>query len=324
MEGPDQSQRRYGRLRAMPSQRLRPVRLVTGLRAATQSIAWIASRAGLFQKHGLSATFPRLEVGGPECVAGLLRGDWDFAQTGIVPVAQAVLEGEKLVVLMRTSALHGYVVIATNLQTRRLNELNGKTVGVIGSAYAGQTGVIARLAIERAGATASFVGLGTYSAIIAALADGQIDAGSLPIDYEFITQNRHRWNFFKTPALGLPEVIATTSRAIQADRLWVLCVLRALIETIHLLKTKPHLAIHHLKEFLQFSDPQAAHRIHENYATSLPLVPRPDLSEGTETLRNIFFPRFPEANSLGQRSLADLSLIDELERDGFIEQLWRK
>src|SRR5690348_10444449 len=67
------------------------VRIATGLRAATQSIAWVGARIGCFEKYGLNVTFPRLEVGGLECVAGLLRGDWDFAHTGAVPIAEAVL-----------------------------------------------------------------------------------------------------------------------------------------------------------------------------------------------------------------------------------------
>src|SRR5215203_1405722 len=80
----------------MTSRAARDVRIVTGLRAASQSMAWIGAKLGIFESHGLHVTFPKLEVGGPECVAGLLRGDWDFAQTGTVPIVERYLKAEML------------------------------------------------------------------------------------------------------------------------------------------------------------------------------------------------------------------------------------
>jgi hypothetical protein len=38
-------------------------------------------------------TLPAIAVGGPEAAAGLIRGDWEFAHTGTVPVAEEVLKG---------------------------------------------------------------------------------------------------------------------------------------------------------------------------------------------------------------------------------------
>src|SRR5215212_7990419 len=89
------------------------VRIATGVGSANQCIARIGVRIGTFAKHGLKVTFPRLEVGGPESVAGLLRGDWDFAHTGTVPVAEAVLKGGDAVILLRDSTGHDNTVILT-------------------------------------------------------------------------------------------------------------------------------------------------------------------------------------------------------------------
>jgi hypothetical protein len=95
-------------------------------------------------------------------VAGLLRGGWDFVQTGTVPIVEAVLKGEDAVILLRPFALQGHIVIMTHPRITRLDQLNGKTVGVLSDPYSGQTGVIARLTVERAGAAATYVGLGTH------------------------------------------------------------------------------------------------------------------------------------------------------------------
>jgi ABC-type nitrate/sulfonate/bicarbonate transport system substrate-binding protein len=37
------------------------VRMSTGLRATQQSMSWIANEAGIFRKHGLDVSFPKLD-----------------------------------------------------------------------------------------------------------------------------------------------------------------------------------------------------------------------------------------------------------------------
>src|SRR5258708_13824236 len=64
------------------------VRVATGLLATWQSTAWLGAEAGLFKKRGIDMTLPAIAVGGPEAAAGLIRGDWQFAPPGTVPVAE--------------------------------------------------------------------------------------------------------------------------------------------------------------------------------------------------------------------------------------------
>lgn len=298
------------------------VRIVTGLRAANQSIAWIGAKTGTFAKHGLNVTFPRLEAGGPESVAGLLRGDWDFVHTGTVPIAEAVLNGGDAVILLRDSILQDKIVIMTNPRITRLAQLSGKKVGVLFDVYSGQTGVIVRLAVESAGAAATYVGLGTYRNIFAALVAGEIDAAPLPIDYQFLGQGQPRWNCFETRSLNVPVIFATTRGAIAADRELVLRVLRGFVEAIHRFKTQAGAIVPLLQEYLDFSDRSAVERLHEYYASVFPVVPRPVLSDGMQDLRDLFSQRYPAARELQEADIVDSSLIDDLEQSGFIAQLY--
>ncbi len=300
------------------------VRIVTGLRAANQCIAWIGAKTGTFTNHGLNVTFPRLEVGGPESVAGLLRGDWDFAQTGTVPVAEAVLNGGDAVILLRDSILRDNIVIMTSPGITKLNQLSSKKVGVLTDAYSGQTGVIVRLAVEHAGAAATYIGLGTYRNIFAALTAGDIDAGALPTDFLFLGSSQHQWNCFETCTLSVPAIFATTRRAIAADRERVLRVLRGFVEAIHRFKTQADAVVPLLQEFLGFSDHRAVERLHEYYAAVLPVVPRPALSDGMQELRDLFFHRYPAARELQEADIVDSSLIDDLEQSGFIARLYER
>jgi hypothetical protein len=254
----------------------------------------------------------------------LLRRDWDFAQTGTVPIAEAVLNGGDAVILLRDSVRHDNIVIMTNPTITKLEQLRSKKVGVLTDAYSGQTGVIARLAAERAGAAATYVGLGTYRNIFAALAAGDIDAGALPIDFQFLGESQRRWNCFETRSLDVPAIFATTRRAIAADRELVLRVLRGFIGAIHRFKTQAGAIVPLLQEFLGFSDRRAVERLHEYYASVFPVVPRPTLLDGMQQLRDLFSERYPAAQKLQEADIVDSSLIDDLEQSGFIAQLYDK
>ena len=92
---------------------MKQIRIITGSGSATESLAWIGTKAGIFTRHGLEAVFPRLEVGGPEAAAGLVRGDWDFVHTGTAPIAESVLQGNDPVVLLRNHLPTTNIIVLT-------------------------------------------------------------------------------------------------------------------------------------------------------------------------------------------------------------------
>ena len=300
------------------------VRIATGLRAASQSIAWIGAAAGIFEKHGLCVSLPRLEVGGPESAAGLLRREWDFAQTGTVPIAEAVLNGGDAVILLRNTVPHDDIVIMARPEITRLGQLAGRKVGVLTDAYSGQAGVIVRRAIENVGATAIYASLGTCRNIHAALAAGEIDAAALPIDFCFVGQHECGWTIFKAARLGVPSIVAGTRRMIASDRGRVLRVLQGIVESIHLFKTRADIVVPLLQEFVQFGDRRAVECLHDYYAPLFPAVPRPDLAQGLQDIRDLFVGRYPAARDLQEADIADSSLIDEIEQSGFIRKLYER
>ncbi len=301
---------------------LRNVRFTTGLRATSQSIAWIGAAAGVFARHGLRVSFPRLEVGGPDSAAGLMRGAWDFAQTGTVPIAEAVLAGGDAVILLRNTEPHDDIVIMAKPDITALGQLAGRRVGVLPDAYSGQAGVIVRRAIEQAGAAATYVGLATYRNLHAALAAGEIDAAALPVDVRLFGAEECGWTIFAAARMGVPSIVATTRRMVVAERDTVLRVLRGVVETIHLFKTRPDVVVPPLQEFLQLDDRRAAARLREEYAPLFPPVPRPALAEGLQEIRDLFAGRYPAARNLREGDLVDASPIDEIERSGFVEELY--
>ena len=242
------------------------VRVATGLLATWQSTAWLGAEAGIFKNRGIDLTLPAIAVGGPEAAAGLVRGDWEFAHTGTVPVAEEVLKGHDIVILATPTSDFPKSFVMTRKEITQLAQLDGKKVGVL--TETGQTSVGARITVEKAGATATYLPLIKFDRIYAALAAGEIDAGALPIDLRFSGQARYGWNAFPIDAFDTPSIFATTRKLIVSNRPLVMNVMQGFVETIHLFKTRPDIVVPLLQRYVKLEDRKAAEDL---YAFHVPV-----------------------------------------------------
>jgi ABC-type nitrate/sulfonate/bicarbonate transport system substrate-binding protein len=309
---------RFARAEVSPPNAAR-VRVATGLRATWQSTAWLGAEAGVFKKRGIDMSLPAIAVGGPEAAAGLIRGDWEFAHTGALPVAEEVLKGRDVVILATPTSVFTSQFVVTRKEIRQLAELGGKKVGVLSET--GQTSVATRLTIEQAGAAASYLTLVTFDRIYAALASGEIDAGALPIDLRFTGQVQHGWNAFPMASFETPSIFATTRKLIASDRALVMNVMQGFVETVHLFKTRPDIVVPLLQRYLKIEDRKAAEELHAYHVPVFQRVPRPSFP-GMQQLLDFLVKKYPAAASLREADIADSSFIDELEQSGFIDGLY--
>jgi hypothetical protein len=304
---------------ALAQQSVHDVRVATGLLATWQSTAWLGAEAGLFKSRGIDVTLPAIAVGGPQAAAGLIRGDWDFAHTGTLPVAEEVLKGNDIVILATPTMEFSNSFVMTRKEITELSQLSGKKVGIL--TETGQTSVAARITVEKAGATATYVPLIKFDRIYAALAAGEIDAGALPIDLRFTGEQGYGWHAFPIREFGTPSIFASTRKLITSNRELVMSVMEGFVETIHLFKTRPDIVVPLLQRYLHIEDRKAAERLQAFHVPLFQRVPRPSFP-GMQTLRNLLATKYPAASSLKETDIADSSFIDELERNGFIDRLY--
>ena len=295
------------------------VRVATGLLATWQSTAWIGAEAGLFKKRGIDMTLPAIAVGGPQAAAGVIHGDWEFAHTGVLPVAEEVLQGHDIVILATPTSDFPNSFVMTRKEITQLAQLTGKKVGVL--TETGQTSVAARITIEKAGGTATYVPLIKFDRIYAALAAGEIDAGALPIDLRFAGQVRYGWNAFPINEFGTPSIFAGTRKLIASNRNLVMNVMKGFVETIHLYKTRPDIVVPLLQRYLNIEDRKAAEDLYAFHVPVFQKAPRPSFP-GLQTLRDLLVAKYPAAASLKETDIADSSFIAELEQSGFIDRLY--
>ena len=300
------------------------VRMTTALRAPTHSLAWCGTQTGVFAQLELAVSFPVIETTGPEAVHGLERGEWEFCQTGTLPVVESFLQGGDAVVLFRNALQHANLCLALRPGLTTLAELDGKRVGVLSDATSGQTGINARLTLEQAGAAATYVGLGGYGNIYKALIAGDIDAGPLPLHLRFAGERQYGWTIFELAFGGaIPSVFATTRKLIASDRERVLRVAQGFIRTVRDFKTRPEVYIPVLQQFLQVDDRKLVEDQYRFYVPLFPQVPRMALSaEGLQSIRDTFARTYPAAAQVREADFTDSSIVDELEQSGFIAKVY--
>ncbi len=300
------------------------VRIVTGLRATIQSLGWIGMEAGIFKRLDLEVAFPKLETGGPEAAAGLIRGDWEFAETGSSPLIQGVLDGHDTVILLTPTAPSptGTTIILARPGISEPRQLNGMRVGVL--TESGQTTISLRVSLRTWDVTATLVPLGTFGKIYAALGSGGIDAGTLPFDYRFLGPREFGLNVIETPSTGFsPAAVGCTRHLITANRTLVARLVQGYVETIHLFKTRRAEAIPLLQRFLVFQDRGAVEAAYDFYAPRFQPLPRPSASGVQKLLQEQAVER-PAASALSLAAIVDGSFLDELDRAGFVRNLYAK
>jgi len=298
----------------------RKVRMVTELRETVQSLGWIGTEAGIFKRLDIEVAFPKIEAGSVESIAGLHRGEWEFAQTGIVPVAQSVLEGRDTVLILTPAESHKGGFVMARQEIRTPERLDGGRIGVL--TKEGPSATATRFVLRRWGISATLVPMGTIQAIYAALAEKKIDAGYLPVDLSFRGRREFGWNGFQGVIAGIPGGLVTTRRNIAASRELVAGVVRGFVDTIHFFKTRPAVVVPVLQRFLQFTDRMTVEELQEFHAPLFRSVPRPTVFFGMQGLRDSLSSRYPAAAKMQPSDMVDSSFIDELERSGYIQRLY--
>jgi ABC-type nitrate/sulfonate/bicarbonate transport system substrate-binding protein len=298
----------------------RDIRIAISVRATSQSLGWIGTEAGIFQRLGVNVTFSAMETAAVEAIAGLVRGEWDFVEVGGAPIVQGVLDGHDTVMLLAAepAPLVGRYLVARQDLTAPMN-LRGGRIGIL--TEAGQTGISARAMLHQWEITATLVPLGTYPKIYAALRSQDIDAGIVSEEYRLAAQRAFGSTAFPIPASALPPALTSTRRLIRRSRGLVTRVVQGYVETIHLFKTNRALVMPLLHRFLQQFDQEIIEEIYEYYAGRFQPLPLPSTS-AIQQMLNEFAATYPVAHTLPPTAVTDTSMLEELEQSGLVARLY--
>ena len=294
----------------------------------TQSIPWITKEAGIFAKHGIDADVVLL-TGSPRIIQTLLAGDIDYALGGVSSVLRARIRGaDPVIVATTTNHTSQGVLIRPESPLQRLQDLKGKTVGV--TQYGSQGDTFLRDALKRIGlrpdADVSIIQMGGTPQVASALLAGKVDAGVTgESGLLLIQQGRAKplpgGNAKELKVPGSGATITTTRRHIARDRDGVMRFLRAYVEGIHYFRTNREGSIRALQKYFRGATAEQIAFLYDDQREVIEPLPLPsdeaiqgELDRETD----------PKAKSFKPADFMDLSALREIEKSGFLAELYGK
>ena len=284
--------------------------------AGYQLPIWVNKELGISKKYGIELE-PLLISGGALNMQALLAGSIEMSQNSASSAIQAALRGAPVVLVAALENRMPLQIVARP-EIKTPQQLIGKKIGILRFGGSNDTGV--QWALRRWKIDPRQVAIlqsGATNARMTALSLGQIDATILSYPEIHLARKLGMnvladiGDFSAYPNTSL----LFTRSLIEKQRPLVKNLLRSQVEAIHYVRTKRDGSIKVLKKYLRVDDAEAIAATYDFFARRTELPPRPNFDGIKAILTEMGAPqRAPE-------EFVDLSLLDEIEREGFLHRL---
>jgi len=291
--------------------------------AGSWMIPVIAKEAKYFEREGITVEYVRVG-GSTRIVAALLGGSAQIIHAGEPAVVPAAQRGADVVIVAAfcNAAQHRLIV---RPEIKDVRDLKGKPVGI--TTFGSTSDYILRFALQKYGLDpnkdVSILQTGGQPEGLAAMSAGKIFAQRMGFPFHLKAQQMGMRELIDFSQLGLEENIGamiTTRSFIAQRRGTVLRYLRAYVRGMHRFKSDKEFAKKSYGKFAQINDEALLEANWQEYASHMLRSPRP-------TIRGI--QQVIDSGTLGKvdvkpERLVDFSLVDELERTGFIDAVYKE
>jgi len=208
-----------------------------------------------------------------------------------------------------------------------MEDLRGKTIGANGPFDASHLAV--RVTLARLGwdpdRDVEYSFLGGQRELVAGMLQGVIAAGDISPPTSLEARNAGLHELLNVATLKLPFVqnAVGTSRAYLHDHPEVVRrFLRSYVEGIKLAKAEPDAAMAAIGKYTKADDPAVLREVYDTYVNVWQRVPRLTV-EALQAQLDALALQVPEARDARPEAFIDMSLLDELERSGFVDSVYR-
>jgi NitT/TauT family transport system substrate-binding protein len=293
--------------------------LATGFAAS-----WVTADKGIWKKHGLDVELVFLR-GGARTVSALIGGSVDFILGSDVGVVTANLQGANLIRVGVTTNTLGYSIVVQP-SIKSIRDLKGKIIGITPGRDAAYARVVKLLRDNGmdAGKDVTFlsVGDGGPAARVAALSTGVIHASMFTPPSDMISEKAGLKVLLRLDVANVGAGINTTAQFIQKSRAQAQRFLRGYMEGIQYLKTHKDESLKIFTKYVRNPDLAIMAYLYDEISSRAEKDLRPQ-AEAIRNLIDLATLDFPQAKRLTEKDYSDLSLIDEIQRSGFIDQLYK-
>jgi NitT/TauT family transport system substrate-binding protein len=287
-----------------------------------QAPLYLGERAGLFKKNQLEAQLIYMP-GGSLIVQTLLSNEVGIASLAPPSAVGAWVKGAELS-LVAGGIERALNVLMVNPKIKRVEDLKGKRVAI--SRFGSLSDVSLRDALAfhklRANQDVVVAQIGGLGERMVALTSGVVDGAILNVDQVFQAEKlgfQILIDLRKLPLTYSTQGVVVSNNFLRAQRSTVKRFLRVYIEGIKIFKTDKEYSMETLGRYIKSSDREILSKTYDVYRDaweSVPLVRREGIQQALDSI--------PEAKGvkLNLDNLIDNSLIHELEKEGFLAELY--
>ena len=287
---------------------------------------WIIQERGLLKKYNISAEIVQINAS-PAALQAMVAGDVDLNVTGVTNLVSARLAGIDVVMLMAVMPTFPNQVVAQK-SINSMAELRGKTGGI--NRFGASTDLGLRLVLRRFGLDpekdVKLISVGGTAQAVAAMSKGLIQFG---ISTEPFVREAEKVGFKTLVDIGELKIpfhwagVLSREATIKSRRPVFARFVRAMTEAIHIYKSEKEWTKSVIGKYLRTNDAENLERTYNSFSPMFPEVPYPT-PEGVKTLLDDLAGKSPKAGEANPKEFVDGSFVDEMERSGFIKQLYKK
>jgi ABC-type nitrate/sulfonate/bicarbonate transport system substrate-binding protein len=294
-----------------------PFRVSYGGTAGYQLPLWVNKELGFSKKYGVDLEIILIQAGSPN-IQALLGGSLQLTQTAASSALLGAVRGAPVVIVATLENKLPLQLIARP-EIKDPHQLRGKTIGI--NRFGGSNDAAVLMAVKAWKMDPKDITMlqtGGTAARMAALMSKKVDATVQ--SYPEIFQAR-KLGMNVLADMGDFGFYTNTSNILtrsylQHNRAAVKGFIKGQIEAMHYVKTNKEGSLKILRKNLQVSDAEAIEGTYEFFAKRLARVPRTE----PEGIKNVL-----ASIGAGQKDpgeFVDMSLIDEIEREGFVQKLY--
>jgi len=305
------------------AQTLKKIRIGYPSLSFRQSNVWVAKETGIFNKYGLEVE-PIFLRGGQMATLALVAGDPPIVNIGTV--IQANLVGSNLVLVAAVENQYDQIVFARPGITK-LEQLKGKNFGISGfgsATHYASTILVKHLNFEPKDLV--LVPGGPDAERLGALSAGKIDATFFSSSGAPVARKAGFHELLQIADLGV-EVqgngFATSRDYIKSNRDTVKSALKGFVEAIYFIYANKKEAQKVFSKYMRTSDPTVLEDSYQGYIKMIPKKPYPTL-KGIQFMLDMLAEKMPQAKSAKPEQFVDLSLLQELEKEGFFNEMAKR
>ena len=213
-------------------------------------------------------------------------------------------------------------------EIKRIEDLKGKKIGV--SRFGSATDFGLRYAEEKWPVKRqrdfAVIQSGGVTDVYNALRAGALDAAVVNAELAILARREGYRELADIAKMGInfpTSSIITTRSYIKRNENTVRKFIRAFVEGVHFGKTQRAQTIKIMQKYLRSSDASMFDELYEMYIVrNIPRIPRPS-PESLKTVLDQMAETDPRAANLRPEQFIDDRFFQELEKDGFVQKLWK-